>query len=290
MPSEVLATTKKQKGGVLLDLQVKAATIMLPPRTPPPPEARRRGKVKKTSPKRSTSRTDVATGLAPCTPLPTSAIEKGGSSAKGSAVKIVASTPLDRRLIDRNRGPDCSGYRGTDNGNTRSRASITPVKSADGNENVILMWEGDSLTAPEERNAVGGGQLSSQSSWQSSYAGSAAKRRAEDLLARVEALEVSFGRVEEQALGRLRSATAAVGDGGVGIDHRQAVSTRQQPRNAGSARGVTAIVSASTCPDGSDESQGECIEIIHSRDRMFSFNKVDVWNLRKYSKSEGGLS
>lgn len=205
-------------------------------------------------------------------------------------MKIVASTPLDRRLIDWHSGPDCSGYTGTDDDNTRSRTSMTPVKSADGNENMTLPWEGDSLTAPEGRNAVGGGQLSSQSSWQSSYAGSAAKRRAEDILARVEALEVSFGQVEEQALGRLRSATAAVGDGGVGIDRRQAVSTRQQPRNARSARGVTAIMSASTCPDGPGESQGECIQTNHSRNRTFSFNKVDVWNLRKYSKSEGVMS
>lgn len=35
--------------------------------------------------------------------------------------------------------------------------------------------------------------------WASSYEGSAAKRRADEVLARLEALEVSFARVEEQA-------------------------------------------------------------------------------------------
>lgn len=277
IPAEALATARKQNSYIILDVQVEALAIPLPPRTPPPPEARRRGNANKTTPKRSTRPDDVGAGLAPCCPLAVSAIGEDGIRGEGGVVKFMASTPRDRQRVDGNSKAGCAGRSDMDGDSTRPRVSTTPVTPVDGNETTTLRREGGSLTTPEGSNTtVDDRTPSTWSSWHSSYAGSAAKRRAEDIMTRIDALEVSFRRIEERGLGRQDWTTATVGGGGVGIYHRQARSMRQQPRNARNSHDVTATMSVSACLGGLGESQGACIRRIHSHDQTFPTNEPGV--------------
>ncbi|CAN0463028.1 unnamed protein product, partial [Ectocarpus sp. 12 AP-2014] len=207
-------TADGQEDTALLDL-AEVAVSWLPPPTPPPPEARRRRRQRASMPPRS-----------PSSPCPSDRNDEGSTETRPSP-------PPPR---PRNGGPvggKKDGYGEDSNehswasrdssrwafGRCQSVARVDGTPPKDGCRGEMRPTGGataatETTTPAEERKDTDGQRGGEESSgelqgnrnleerggWAGSDEGSAARRRADEVLARISALEVYFDRIEDQVV------------------------------------------------------------------------------------------
>lgn len=200
--SDRSAATDSQEDAILLTLD-----RWLPPPTPPPPDARRRRRRQRRRPREPSPSLTV-----PPTPCATRVILVGGN----------ARTPPPPYPRNRDAGDDKdNGRREESEEKERSYHSRTGVGgSLERADESKAERNGDTTMGTTRAEGAGnrGGQVEeglpqlllhnqdhreavTKGGWVSSCEGAAARRRAEEILARITALETSFDRVEEQTMG-----------------------------------------------------------------------------------------
>ncbi|CAM9414868.1 unnamed protein product [Ectocarpus sp. 4 AP-2014] len=218
-------TADSQEDTALLDL-AEVAVSWLPPPTPPPPEARRRRRQRASMPPPSTSspcpsdcNVEGSTGTPPSPPPP---CPRNGGSVGGkkdgygedsnkhswmsrdssrwaygrcqSVARVDGTPPKD----------GCRGEMRPTGGATAATETTTPAeehKDTDGRRG------GEEFSG----ELLGNRNLEESGGWAGSDEGSAARRRAGEVLARISALEVYFDRVEDQVV-RTPPAPATAGN------------------------------------------------------------------------------
>lgn len=206
-----LVSTHGEEDAALLDL-AGVAVCWLPPPTPPPPEARRRRRARHPSPSPiapTPCAPRVGGGALPPPPPKPSPLPFPQNRGERDGGKKNHWSERPEKTKDDNQsrtdgGPDAesmdeselkAGYRsGAQRPTGEGRAPrITRAEcesSSDKKDTSSQFLRGDRDRRKRERK---GG-------WVTSSEGSAARQRADEVLARIAALEVSFDRVEEQAM------------------------------------------------------------------------------------------
>lgn len=187
----------------LLESAAVAVSWLHPP-TPPPAEAqRRRSKYSFTTAVASTHTGARTSGY----PQMCQGGGETSSSQKLSQGPNLAHTPPDQRSTSRRR---CSSVerikRGPGDKLAIERNNVMPVACTNIDGYTDRPQRGSPDLALDCGNGGDGvGRKGTTAGWSGSRAGLVARRRTEEILERVMALELSFSRVEEQALGRLRT-------------------------------------------------------------------------------------
>lgn len=200
-------STNGQEDAALLDL-AGVAVCWLPPPTPPPPEARRRQRARQPSPSpivppSCTPRVGGGARLPPPPPSPLP-FPQNCSAREGEKKRCWREGPKEKEGEDQiRRDADAEDvYKGEPHVGYRSSA-----RRSEGEGPATTRAESESNTDAKESpshflgdNRDRRKKDRKEGGWAGSYERSAAKRRADEVLARIAALEVSFDRVEEQAV------------------------------------------------------------------------------------------
>ncbi|CBJ27177.1 hypothetical protein Esi_0058_0072 [Ectocarpus siliculosus] len=207
-------TADSQEDTALLDL-AEVAVSWLPPPTPPPPEARRRRRQRASMPPPSASspcpsdcNVEGSTGTPPSPPppCPRNGGPVGGKkdgygedsnehswASKDSSRWAYGRCQSVARIDGTPPKDGCRGEMRPTGGATAATETTTPVeehKDTDGRR-------GGRESSGELQ---GNRNLEERGGWAGSDEGSAARRRADEVLARISALEVYFDRVEDQVV------------------------------------------------------------------------------------------
>lgn len=203
--------THGQEDAALLDL-AGVAVCWLPPPTPPPPEARRRRRARPPSPSpiappSRAPRVGRGARSPPSPPPPLLFPHNRGEEEDGEKEPCWSERPKETKREDQTGARRDTNGEGVDESEPKAEHRRSSAHRSEG--------EAPGLTRAAESERIAGGEESSSLSlgdnrdhrkkgrkggWASSYEGSAAKRRADEVLARIAALEISFDRVEERAM------------------------------------------------------------------------------------------
>lgn len=240
-----------QEDAVLLGLSM-AVDHWLPPPTPPPPEAkrRRRRRPRKPSPSPTFPSPSCATQVvrnSARTPPPPYPRNRGAVDGKDNGRREESKEQEGGHHTRTRMG--CSLERVDESGARGNGGKTMSTTRADGDENLDgQVREGTSQLPLDNRDRR---EAARKGGWARSCEGSAARRRADEVLARVAALELSFDRVEEETVGT--SPTNSV---------RTAGGIRKDAANARGTESPAAAVASNMDSISGLDKVGEVLEVV----------------------------